>query len=62
MKTVFILAAAYDGLVVIPLDVVCRDYFMHLTPEKLARKVLAGEINLPIVRIEDSQKCAKGCR
>jgi hypothetical protein len=47
-------------LVVIPLDVVCRDYLMHLTPEKLARKVLAGEINLPIVRIEDSQKCAKG--
>ena len=32
----------------------CRDYFQFL------RKVLAGEIALPIVRIESSQKCAKG--
>jgi hypothetical protein len=52
--------AQYDGLAVIPLETVCRDYFRHLTPDKLARKVLAGEIALPIVRIENSQKAAKG--
>ena len=60
MKTAFILMAQYDGLAVVPLDSVCRDYFRHLTPEKLARKVLTGEIALPIVRIEGSQKAAKG--
>jgi hypothetical protein len=60
MNTVFLLMARYDALPVIPLDVVCRDFFGHLTVEKLLRKVLVGEIDLPIVRIESSQKCAKG--
>jgi Pyocin activator protein PrtN len=60
MNTAFILLAQYDGLAVIPLDAVCRDYFQHLTPEKLARKALAGEIAIPIVRIEASQKATKG--
>ncbi len=60
MRTVFILMAQYDGLAVIPLDLVCRDYFRHLTVEKFLRKVLAGEINIPIVRMEASQKSAKG--
>ena len=52
--------ARYNGLPIIPVDVVCGDYFQHLTAEKFLRKVLAGEIALPVVRIEDSQKCAKG--
>jgi hypothetical protein len=60
MNTVFLLMAQYNGLAVIPIEWVCRDYFRHLTPEKFLRKVLAGEIALPIVRIESSQKCAKG--
>jgi hypothetical protein len=60
MNTVFLLMARYNALPVIPLDVVCADFFQHLTPDKLQRKVLAGEIDLPIVRIESSQKCAKG--
>ena len=60
MNTVFLLMARYDGLPIIPVDVVCEDYFSHLTPEKFLRKVLAAEISLPIVRIEDSQKTAKG--
>jgi Pyocin activator protein PrtN len=58
--TAFLLMARYDGLPVIPVDVVCRDYFRHLTVEKFLRKVLAGEIALPIVRMEGSQKAAKG--
>lgn len=60
MKTAFLLMAQYEGKAIIPIDQVCRDYFFHLTPNKLIRKISAGEIALPLVRIEDSQKCAKG--
>jgi hypothetical protein len=60
MNTAFLLMARYDGLPIIPVEVVCKDYFAHLTVEKFLRKVLAGEISLPIVRSEASQKCAKG--
>jgi hypothetical protein len=60
MKTWMILMARYDGLAVIPLDLVCRDYFRHLTVDKLLRKVMAGDIALPITRMEASQKAAKG--
>jgi Pyocin activator protein PrtN len=60
MNTVFLLLARHNGLPVIPVDDVCRDYFTHLTVEKFLRKVLAGEIDLPIVRVEGSQKTAKG--
>ena len=60
MKTSFLLMAQYDGLAVIPVEWVCRDYFRHLTVEKFLRKVLVGEISLLIVRIELSQKSAKG--
>jgi hypothetical protein len=55
-----ILMAQYDGLAVIPVELVCRDYFRHLTVEKFLRKVLAGEISLPVIRMEGSQKAAKG--
>lgn len=60
MNTAFLLLARYNGLPIIPVETVCRDYFRHLTAEKFLRKVLAGEIALPIVRMESSQKCAKG--
>jgi hypothetical protein len=44
----------------IPIERVSRDYF-GITPERLLRKVLAGEIALPIVRMDAiSQKRAKG--
>lgn len=60
MNTVFLLMAKYDALAVIPIDLVCKDYFSHLTPEKLLRKISTGEIRLPLVRMEGSQKSAKG--
>jgi Pyocin activator protein PrtN len=60
MNTLFLLMARHNGLPIIPVDVVCQDYFQHLSPEKFLRKVLDGEISLPIVRMESSQKCAKG--
>lgn len=60
MNTVFLLMAQYGGKAIIPIDNVCRDYFFHLTPAKLVRKISVGEIAIPLVRIEHSQKCAKG--
>jgi hypothetical protein len=60
MNTMFLLMAQYNGTVIIPLDRVCADYFSHLTPEKFQQKVLAGAIDLPIVRMEGSQKSARG--
>ncbi|WP_053292746.1 pyocin activator PrtN family protein [Burkholderia pseudomallei] len=60
MKTAFLLLAQYDGLAVVPVDLVCRDYFSHLTPEQFVRKVSAGEIALPLLRMEGSKKSAKG--
>jgi pyocin activator protein PrtN len=58
--TLFLLMAQYNGHTVVPLDRVCRDFFGHLTVEKLLRKVLRGDIALPIVRIESSQKAQRG--
>ena len=60
MNTAFILMAQYDGQAVIPLELVCRDYFTHLTPDMFQRKVMSGQIKLPITRLEPSQKSAKG--
>lgn len=60
MNTAFLLMAQYNGLAIIPIERVCQDYFAHLTPEKLLRKASSGEIDLPITRIEGSQKAAKG--
>ena len=52
--------AQYQGRTVIPIEDVCRDFFSHLTVEKLLRKALRGDIALPIVRIELSQKARRG--
>jgi hypothetical protein len=60
MKTLFVLMAQYNGQVVIPLERVCKDYFTHLTTDMFQRKVGAGQIKIPITRMEPSQKSAKG--
>ena len=60
MKTAFLLIAQYNGKAIIPINDVCRDYFPHLTPTKLVQKISAGEIAMPLVRIESSQKSARG--
>ncbi len=59
MNTAFILMAQYETAI-IPLPLVCRDYFQHLTPSNFARKSISGEITIPVVQIEDSQKATKG--
>lgn len=60
INTAFLLMAQYEGMAVIPLETVRRDYFSHLTLDHLIRKISLGEIDLPLVRIENSQKAAKG--
>lgn len=52
--------AQYDGRAVIPVEDVRRDYFHHLSLDKFIRKAATGEIKLPLVRMEASQKAAKG--
>ena len=60
MNTTFLLMAQYEGRAVIPIDLVCRDYFSHLTPEKFLRKQASGDIEIPLLRMEESQKSARG--
>lgn len=60
MKTLFLLMARYDGLPIVPAKRVCEDYFPHLSLQKFLRKVHDGQIPLQLVRIEPSQKSAKG--
>ena len=60
MKTFFLLMAQYDSSVVIPVKTVCQDYFTHLSPEIFLRRVSSGEINIPLMRMDKSQKSAKG--
>ncbi|KLU21999.1 Pyocin activator protein PrtN [Caballeronia mineralivorans PML1(12)] len=61
MKTVFLLMAMYDAQVIIPIEVVCADFFAPLTLPNLMRKISAGDIALPLIRMEPaSQKTAKG--
>lgn len=60
MNTTFLLLAQYNGQAIIPLERVCADYFSHLTPAKMKLKVAHGEIDLPLVRMENSQKSARG--
>ncbi len=60
MNTAFLLMAQYNGQAVIPADRVCADYFAHLTLPKFLRKIREGQLALPLVSMEASQKSAKG--
>jgi hypothetical protein len=60
MNTAFLLMAQYGGKAIIPVEQACQDYFSHLSPNKLIQKLTVGEIPIPLVRMEESQKCAKG--
>ncbi|KVC70970.1 Pyocin activator protein PrtN [Burkholderia ubonensis] len=60
MNTVFLLMAQYNATAVVPIETVCKDYFGAMTVQTLIRKISAGEIPLPLIRMERSQKSAKG--
>ncbi|MGB3068478.1 MAG: pyocin activator PrtN family protein [Ottowia sp.] len=59
MNTQFLLLAQYNGKTIIPAAAVSKDFF-NLTESQFTRKCSAGQIRLPLVRMEGSQKCAKG--
>ncbi len=58
--TVWMLMARYKGLPIVPADTIRKDYFPHLTLSKFLRKIADGAIKLPLVKMENSQKSAKG--
>lgn len=60
MKTSLILMAQYDGRAIIPLWEICRDYFDYLTPDAFVEKAKAGEIQIPIVFMDDSKRTPRG--
>lgn len=60
MNTQFLLMARYEGATMIPADTVREDFFPHLTRPKFLRKIADGDIKLPLVQMEASQKSAKG--
>lgn len=60
MNTAFLLMAQYDGAAIVPVERVVADYFRHLTPVQFIRKTTEGEIDLPVIRIENSQKASRG--
>jgi hypothetical protein len=60
VNTAFLLMAQYGGKAVIPLEDIRRDFFDHMSPEKMKRKVTTGALPLPVIRSEDSQKSWKG--
>jgi hypothetical protein len=60
MNTAFLLMAQYNGQAIISVDVACKDYF-GMKPDQFMRKVTAGEINIPVTRLDpSSQKSARG--
>lgn len=59
MKTMFALMMQFDGRVLIPIDEVRAAFFPHLDADNLTRKLTRGEIPLPVVRADRSQKTAR---
>ena len=59
MKTSLMLMNLYDGKPIIPVDVVAKEHF-ELDTRTFLRKVEDGKILLPVVKMEKSQKSAKG--
>jgi hypothetical protein len=58
MNTLFLLMAKHEAPI-ISAEECCREYFAPLTLPVFLRKTAAGEIDLPVVRMEQSQKGAK---
>lgn len=58
--TFAILREHYGPRVIIPLDRVREDFFDGMSQEHLLRRISEGKLDLPVVRIDASQKAAKG--
>jgi hypothetical protein len=59
-STVFLLLAQFGGAAIVPLELVRQQYFGHLTKDKFLRQLWAGKIPLPVVRMTESRKTARG--
>ncbi|MFT4149222.1 MAG: pyocin activator PrtN family protein [Paracoccaceae bacterium] len=59
ISTIWLLMGQYGSLPVIPIERVAEDHFRMSAP-KLLERISRGEIKLPVVRMSDSQKAAKG--
>ena len=51
--------ARYEGAPIIPVEKVRQDYFGHLTAPKFMTKLRGGDIGLPVIQLEKSQKAHK---
>jgi len=60
INTVFLLVERHNAMPIIPIERVCADYFSSLKVNNLLRKIAAGEIVLPLTRMENSERSAKG--
>lgn len=60
LSTVDLLRARYQNLPLIPVEVVAADFFAPLSTDKLVEYISQGKIALPLVRMYDTQKAAKG--
>jgi len=61
MKTIWLLAARYDGIPVVPVESVVKDFFPHLTVDYFIRKVARGAIDLLSFRRMGHKRPATAC-
>jgi len=59
LTTVWLLLGMYEGRLQLTAGEVARDFFAHLSGEKLLRKIDAGDIDLAFIRCEGSSKAAR---
>ncbi len=59
MNTTIMMMTMYGARPVIPSEIVAKDWF-NMTTHKFHEKVRSGEIRLPVIRMEESQKGARG--
>ena len=59
MNAFYILLGKYGHEIMIPTEIVARDFF-NLGKSKFHEKVALGEIDLPIMSMCDSQKSPRG--
>ncbi len=59
MQTIFMLMSRYDTRVMIPLDVVRKDFFPELSLNLLKTKTENGEVPLVVTRLGPSQKSSR---
>ncbi len=59
MNTKMMLILRHNAAPVIPVDVVAQEHF-QLSVSAFIRKIRSGEILIPLILMEESQKCAKG--